>query len=123
MTSQDCVLITQTLIDDFCHVSGDHQWIHQNQEVAIAPGNLLISLIPRLIKSVFNIDKFSRCVTGGYQRIQFLQPVTTGQSVGLSVQLINVKTRLDKNYVRMCCELTREKKTVVKATVIDVYFA
>ena len=117
------IQISSSLIDAFCNISGDRQWIHvKNDGRAIAPGNLLITLLPQLIQSALSVRQYQKCVTGKYQRVKFLQPVYVNGSIGLDLELQRVKSRAGKTYVEMRCQLTNSNATVVEATVTDVYY-
>ena len=115
------VTIDQTLIADFCALSGDHQWIHRTDESAIAPGNLLIALIPRFVQSAIHVERYAHCVTAGYECIRFVEPVLAGQSVAMTVTLVSVKTRPPKSYVKVACQLRVGDRAKLQATLIDVY--
>ena len=122
ITSAHTVLVTQALIDKFCAISGDHQWIHEkSDESTIVPGNLLIALIPQLIQTAIYVETYSRCVSAGYQRVKFLRPVHADQSIGLTVSVVNIKQRREKTFVKMGCVLTHRSLPVAEAILVDVY--
>ena len=49
--------LSEQLVMDYCAVVGDRQWIHDaaRTEEPVVPGNLLVSLIPRLLQSMFSV--------------------------------------------------------------------
>jgi acyl dehydratase len=90
------VLIDQKTIDLFAEATGDHQWIHVDVERAsrempggktIAHGYLLVSLLPRLMAEIFDIEKRSRSLNYGSNKVRFVAPVPSGSRVRLSTTL------------------------------------
>lgn len=118
------------MIDDFCALSGDHQWIHQSadcqhqthQKSSIAPGNLLLSLLPKMIQSIFSVSDFSQCLTAKYSRVNFRRPVYCGDDIELALTIENVTERAEKTFVEMRCRLLKSEELIVDAMVTDVYF-
>jgi acyl dehydratase len=88
----DWLTVDQAMIDRFADLTGDHQWIHVDVERAkrempdgktIAHGYLTLSLIPRLTQSIFRINKRSRGINYGSNKVRFLNPVKAGSRVRL----------------------------------------
>ena len=82
----DWTTVTQQQIDLFAEATGDHQWIHVDEERAkagpfggtIAHGFLTLSLIPRFFDSAFEIRNVGMGVNYGLNRVRFTSPVPAG---------------------------------------------
>ncbi|MCR9220986.1 MAG: MaoC family dehydratase [Alphaproteobacteria bacterium] len=90
--ASDWLQIDQEMIDRFADATGDHQWIHVDAARAareapggttIAHGYLLLSLLPRLAPEIWRIEKRSRSLNYGVNKVRFTAPVPTGSRVRL----------------------------------------
>src|ERR1700758_4514639 len=88
----DWFTVDQTIIDSFAETTGDHQWIHVDVERAkrempggktIAHGYLTLSLLARLSQSVVRINRRSRGINYGSNKVRYLNPVKAGSRVRL----------------------------------------
>jgi acyl dehydratase len=94
----DWVTVDQTRIDTFADATGDHQWIHVDEERAkagpfgttIAHGFLTLSLLPVLISQVYRIDNTRMGINYGLNRVRFTSPVPVGSKVRGNIDLIDV---------------------------------
>ena len=87
----DWVQVTQDMINRFADLTGDHQWIHVDEERAarespfhatIAHGFLTVSLISRLLHDAVNVrGDFKLAVNYGFNRLRFPAPVIAGSHV------------------------------------------
>ena len=96
------LLITQERVNDFADATGDHQWIHVDEERAkasplggtIAHGYLTLSLLPMLRGhewSGVNINLGSKmAINYGSNRVRFVSPVPVGKRIRLRSQLVSV---------------------------------
>jgi acyl dehydratase len=84
--------ITQAMIDAFAALTGDDHWIHVDTERAarempqgktIAHGFLTLSLIPFLVRSVYQIEKRGRGLNYGSNRVRYVSPVPVDSRVRL----------------------------------------
>ena len=82
------ILVDQGRIDRFADLTNDHQWIHVDVERAtreaggtIAHGYLTTSLIPALTASLLTITGVGHGFNYGSNKVRFLAPVRSGQSV------------------------------------------
>ena len=98
----DWVEITQDQIDRFAELSGDDHWIHvdvaraaleQPDGKTIAHGLFLLSLIPRLQRQVFRIERRGAGLSYGYDRVRFTAPVPVGSRVRLHQIVTGVSRR------------------------------
>jgi acyl dehydratase len=79
--------VTQAQIDKFADATGDHQWIHVDQERAaqgpfgstIAHGYLTLALLPTLVSEICRIDGLTMGVNYGLDRVRFPGPVLSGE--------------------------------------------
>src|SRR6185312_144591 len=80
----------------FADATGDHQWIHVDEDrckrespfgVPIAHGFLTVSLLPMLMDSAFSISDQGMAVNYGLNKVRFLSPVPAGSRVRARVTL------------------------------------
>ena len=77
------VTVDQRMIDLFAEATGDHQWIHVDPDRAadgpfgstIAHGFLTLSLLPRLVSELYEIESAGMIVNVGSDKVRFLAPV------------------------------------------------
>jgi acyl dehydratase len=88
--------IDQSDIDAFASATGDRQWIHVDVERAsgempggrtIAHGYLLLSLLPQLSATIFTVQRRSRGINYGLDKVRFVTPVPAGSRVRLTIVL------------------------------------
>lgn len=92
--------VTQEMVDMFAEATGDHQWIHVDQEKAaagpfgstIAHGYLTLSLIPGLSAEVYEITGITMGINYGSNKVRFTNPVPTGSRVRAGFELVSVDT-------------------------------
>ncbi|QRR34000.1 MaoC family dehydratase [Hydrogenophaga sp. YM1] len=84
--------VTQTLIDQFADLTGDHQWLHCDPEraarespygITIAHGLLTLSLMPRLRAALYEVRHTSSGVNYGADKLRFTAPVKCGARIRL----------------------------------------
>lgn len=94
--TSDWLTVDQRMIDAFADATGDRQWIHVDVErarrelpggVTIAHGFLLLSLLPRLTATVYRVQRRSRGLNYGLDRVRFITPVPAGARVCVDVTL------------------------------------
>jgi len=82
--SSEWVEVTREMVHQFADATGDHQWIHVDDERArrespfggpIAHGYMTLSLLPLLSKSVYRIDGARLVINYGSDRARFQRPV------------------------------------------------
>lgn len=83
-------VITQERIRAFADVTGDHQWIHVDEERArdegpfggtVAHGALTLSLVPVFVGELLHVRGARMVVNGGLQRVRFRAPVPAGARI------------------------------------------
>jgi acyl dehydratase len=95
----DWLAVTQAMIDEFAHATGDFQWIHIDRERAqrgpygttIAHGFLTLSLIAQLRDQVYDVAGLAARINYGCDKVRFLEPVPSGARVRLRVTLAGVE--------------------------------
>jgi acyl dehydratase len=96
----DWMTVDQAMIDKFAEATGDHQWIHVDVERArkempdgktIAHGYLTLSLVPRMAATLMRVQKRSRGVNYGSNKVRFITPVQAGARVRLRQRIANVE--------------------------------
>ncbi len=91
--------ITQDDIDVFAKVTNDEQWIHVDAQRAadgpfgttVAHGYLTLSLIPGLVRTVYQLDGLAMAVNYGSNKVRYPAPVPTGATVRARVKLLSVE--------------------------------
>ena len=91
----DWVTVDQPMIDKFAEATGDHQWIHVDQERAakgpfgttIAHGFLTLSLLPRLAETALKVENVRMGVNYGLNRVRFPAPVPSGSRLRARLKL------------------------------------
>ncbi|HLF41452.1 MAG TPA: MaoC family dehydratase [Acidimicrobiia bacterium] len=91
----DWITVDQAQINTFADATGDHQWIHVDEERAksgpfgttIAHGYLTLSLTPRFIFQVLRVEGVSLVVNYGLNKVRFPAPVPSGSRVRFGAEL------------------------------------
>ena len=100
--TSDWVLVDQAMINKFADATGDHQFIHVDEEKArltpfggtIAHGFLTLSLLSTFAYDVFPpIEGTKMGVNYGMNKLRFLAPVRSGQRVRGRFKLLDVLER------------------------------
>ncbi|WP_433611698.1 MaoC family dehydratase [Dactylosporangium sp. CA-139114] len=88
--------ITQERVNLFAEATGDHQWIHVDQERAaagpfgttIAHGFLTLSLLPALVAEIYRVDNVRMGINYGLDLVRFPAPLPTGSRVRAGLELL-----------------------------------
>ena len=97
----DELTVDQGMIDAFADVTGDHQWIHVDEDRArhespfgttIAHGFLTLSLLPRLAPPMsFELTGHGNATIFGVDAVRFVRPVPAGCQVRARHRLVGVR--------------------------------
>jgi acyl dehydratase len=95
--------VTQKEIDLFAEATGDHQWIHVDQEKAadgpygktIAHGYLTLSLVPVMVQQIYRVTGLSMQVNYGVDKLRFPAPVPVDSRIRAGAELVKIE-RNDK---------------------------
>jgi len=93
--TSDWVLIDQERVNQFADATGDHQWIHVDEERAaagpfggtIAHGYLTLSLLPWLGSQVLSLRTPGAKLNYGINKVRFPHPVRVGKRVRVHVTM------------------------------------
>jgi acyl dehydratase len=129
------IIVDQAMIDKFADATGDHQWIHVDIERAksempggrtIAHGYLTLSLVPRMAATLLEVQKRSRSINYGSNKIRFITPVPAGARIRVR-QRITGAEEVGGNSVRVTSEMTVEiegqERPALVGELIGVRFA
>jgi acyl dehydratase len=91
--------VTQDQVNQFAEATGDHQWIHVDQEKAaagpfkrtIAHGYLTMSLAPMLLHEVMDVEGVGMGINYGLNRVRFPSPMPVGEQVRMAVDVQSVE--------------------------------
>ena len=132
--TSDWITVTQEQIDTFAKATGDHQWIHVDVErarrespfgVTVAHGYLTIALVSVLLPQVVAIEKCSRVVNYGIDKLRLREPVPAGSRLRLGGEIKNVRN-LSNGASRVTLSLRWEvegaRRAVCLADVVYVYY-
>lgn len=116
--------ITQEQINLFADASGDHQWIHVDQERAktgpfgttIAHGNLTFSLAPALVAQVYRVHGPKMLINYGLNKVRFPAPTPVGSRVRAGVELLSVENVSQGS--RVTVRVTMEREGVDKPSCV-----
>ena len=108
--------VDQAMIDKFADATGDHQWIHVDVERAkrempggktIAHGYLTLSLVPRLAATLVKVEKRTRGINYGSNKVRFTNVVPAGSRIRLHQTIVKVEP-VEGNGVRVTSEVKME---------------
>jgi acyl dehydratase len=96
----DWVEIDQNRINLFADATGDHQWIHVNEEMAkqfmgstIAHGYLTLSLIPFLGSQIMSMEGVSRGINYGSDKVRFTNMVPVNSKVRARQKMLSAEPK------------------------------
>jgi acyl dehydratase len=130
----DWILVDQAKIDAFAEVTGDHQFIHVNPELAaqtpfgttIAHGYLTLSLCSAMAYGVMpGIVGTKMGVNYGLNKVRFMAPVKSGKRVRGRFQMADATQRPDgawQTTVNVSVEIEGETKPALAAEWITLQY-
>jgi len=133
--TSDWFTVEQHHIDQFAALTGDDHWIHIDVERArrempdgktIAHGFFILSLIPLLVRSIYQIKKRGRGLNYGTNRLRFTAPVQVGSRVRLNQTILAADTEGDATRIRSECSFEiegKERPALVAEFIVQVYHA
>lgn len=96
----DYMTVTPDMVQKFADATGDHQWIHLDEEKAkqfspygktIAHGFLTLSLAPKLMAEIYRVDSVKMGINYGANKIRFTGAVPVGSRVRMKAWLHHVE--------------------------------
>jgi acyl dehydratase len=98
----DWLKIDQKRINAFADCTGDHQWIHVNEDMAaqgpfgktIAHGYLTVSLLPSFSSDISIVPEGTRmAINYGMNKLRFVNPVPVGSKIRDRMSLTNIEEK------------------------------
>ncbi|MEU9959539.1 MaoC family dehydratase [Streptomyces sp. NPDC050982] len=97
--TSEWIEVTQERINTFADATGDHQWIHVDEEKAkegpfgapIAHGYLTLSLFIPLFTELLDVQGVTTKVNYGLNKVRFPSPVKVGSRIRLVGKLADVE--------------------------------
>ena len=131
----DWVEVSQEMIDKFADATGDHQFIHVNEEAAkmtpfggtIAHGFLTLSMIPYLTaeSDVPRPDGIKMAVNYGGNKTRFLNPVKSGKRIRGHWKLLGMEEKRPGQWqhtVEITIEIEGEEKPALICEWMTMFF-
>ncbi|MEV4160247.1 MaoC family dehydratase [Nonomuraea dietziae] len=95
--------VAQDRVNTFADATGDHQWIHVDEDRAkggpfggtIAHGYLTLSLIIPLFNELLDVQGVAMGVNYGLEKVRFPSPVRVGSKIRLAVTVASVSEVAD----------------------------
>lgn len=121
----DWLCVTQEMIDLFAKSTGDHQWIHLDEERAkretpfestIAHGFLTLSLLSKFLNDTIDLGESKMGINYGLNRVRFTAPVKSESMIRARFNLKNVVS-IDAG-VQLEWEVTLEAKNESKPVLV-----
>lgn len=133
--TSEWVLVDQEMINKFADATGDHQFIHINEEMAkmtpfggtIAHGFLTLSLFPLLMakSDCPRVEGVKMGVNYGGNKVRFLAPVRSGKRVRGHFKLLELEEKRPGQWqqtLEFSVEIEGEDKPALIAEWISQFF-
>lgn len=131
--------VTPDMVQKFADATGDHQWIHLDEEKArqfspygrtIAHGFLTLSLAPKLMADIYRVESVKMGINYGANKIRFTGAVPVGSRVRMKATLQQTeaerRTAANPNGIRATVdcvfEVEGQTKPVCIAELISLLF-
>jgi len=132
----DWFVVDQDLINHYVAISGEDVWIHTDPERCrretkfgntIAPGNLGITLMPRLSNDKSAYGRYPRkySLNQGWDKIRYLAPLTAGSRIRSRSRLLAVDEQTDGSLrvqVEFRMEVENQEKPWVTGVKVGRFF-
>jgi acyl dehydratase len=121
VATSEWTTITQEQINLFAQATGDHQWIHVDEERAaagpfgtpIAHGFLTLSLLPHFFATALVIRDLRMGVNYGLNKVRFIAPVPVNSRLRAHLKLLGSEP-IDNQGVQLRWEMTVEREGATK---------
>lgn len=120
--TSEWILVDQEMINKFADATGDHQFIHVNEEMAkmtpfggtIAHGFLTLSLLSTMTyETLPPLEGGGMAINQGFDSIRFITPVKTGSRIRTRFVLADTKVR-PSGWVHVNYDVAIEIENLVK---------
>lgn len=127
----DWFQVDQGRINTFADATGDHQWIHVNEEMAkqafgstIAHGYLTLSLIPMFGPQVLRVEGVTRGINYGANKVRFTNMVPVNSKVRMTQTVKEVNDKAGgKQMISECTiEIEGQERPACVAETITVLY-
>ncbi|NNE56563.1 MAG: MaoC family dehydratase [Hellea sp.] len=128
----DWMTIDQERINTFADATGDHQWIHVDEEKAklgpfgttVAHGYLTLSLAAKLMPEIIEIKGMKMGINYGTEKTRFINPVKVGSRVRGHGELLEIKEVAGgyQSTLRVTIEIEGEDKPACVVDTISRYY-
>ena len=129
----DWIAIDQQMINRFANATGDHQWIHVDEERAarelpngktIAHGYLTLSLIPALVVDFVHFENLARAINFGCNKVRFYTAVPVGAQVRARATVRQARKRGGALHLlsEIKVEVEGERKPACVAETLGMYY-
>jgi acyl dehydratase len=125
------IKVTQDQVDRFADATGDHQWIHTDQERAakgpfkstIAHGYLTLSMASVVISQVLEIRELTAALNYGLNRVRFPAPLRVGAQIRAAVTVMSARQKTSgvESVFTVTYEIDGEDRPACVADVIMLY--
>lgn len=127
------LVVTQEIIGDFARISGDHNWIHIDEERAkkelpdgktIAHGWLTLSFVTALGMGMLSVRERGKGINYGAERIRFIEPVQCGDRIRLHRKIQDVSPKNDgwKITYENTIEIEGRERPAMSAVTISIIY-
>ena len=118
--------ITQQKINEFAVATGDHQWIHIDQErcakespfsTTIAHGFLSASLMPMMLEQIITVDPTQNTMLNyGIDSLRFLEPVRVNDYIKYHFNVVDIEQKSTGRLFKVAAQVdikNRDKPALV----------
>jgi acyl dehydratase len=131
--ASDWVTVDQDQINLFADATGDHQWIHVDQDRAaqgpfggtIAHGYLTIALLPRLVGGLTALSDVKMGINYGIDKLRLTAPVPSGSRIRARGRLVDAERKGDGVLYRVeaTVELEGSERPALIGTVLYLVYS
>jgi acyl dehydratase len=124
--------IEQDRVNQFAEATGDHQWIHVDEERAksgpfgatIAHGYLTLSLVSYFLPQIIEVRGFDFAVNYGCNKVRFPAPVPVGSRIRGGAEIISVEEFKGaiQSIVRVTVEIEGKDRPACVAETVSLYY-
>lgn len=103
LSQEEWITVSQEMIRTFADATGDHQWIHLDEErckgespfgTTIAHGFLSASLMPKAFSEVIApSEKIRSMINYGIDKLRFLEPVKSGDAIKYQFTVVEISDK------------------------------
>lgn len=119
-------LVDQEAIKAFADLSGDHQWIHVDQQRAAASsfgstighGLLTLSFGPPMLEELMRFDGFAQALNYGYDKVRFPASLPVDTKVRMKAEILDV--RPGESFANVSVQQTFEAEGQAKPVCVAV---